>query len=171
MQEGETNMLPGWAKGCREIRLDIDPEAKPDIVASMIDMGDIGPFDIVYSSHALEHLYAHQVVVALEEYLRVLKVGGVAIVFVPDLEGVAATDDPVYTSITGDLISGLDMIYGKSSFVACSPHMGHHCGFTSKTLAEVFKVAGFADVTTQRISNSILCTGKKPKESTQGVSP
>lgn len=163
MQEGETDMLPSWAKGCKETRLDINPEAKPDIVASMLDMGDIGPFDMVYSCHALEHLYAHQVVLALEEYLRVLKPGGVAVVFVPDLEGISATDDPVYRSVTGDLISGLDMIYGKSAFVAHSPHMGHHCGFTSKSLAEVFRAAGFIEVDTKRIANSVLCTGRKEK--------
>jgi len=163
MQPDETNQLPSWASGCKETRLDIDPTANPDIVASMVELGDIGPFDITYSSHTLEHLYPHQVLDALEEQFRVLRSGGVAIAFVPDLEGVEATDETIYTSVMGDAISGLDMIYGKASYVAYSPYMGHHCGFTSKTLGDVFRAAGFVDVDTKRISNSVLCTGRKPK--------
>jgi hypothetical protein len=162
MQPDETDQLPSWAKGCKETRLDIDSTAEPDIVTSMVDLGDIGPFDITYSCHTLEHLYPHQVLDALVQQFRVLRLGGVAISFVPDLEGVLATDDPIYTSVMGDTISGLDMIYGKASYIACNPHMAHHCGFTSKTLAEVFQAAGFVEVTTKRIANSILCTGRKP---------
>ena len=46
-----------WA----ETRLDIDPNAKPDIVASMTDMSMVesGQFDAIFSSHNLEHLYPH----------------------------------------------------------------------------------------------------------------
>ena len=69
MQPDETNQLPSWASGCKETRLDIDPTANPDIVASMVDLGDIGPFDITYSSHTLEHLYPHQVLDALRNSL------------------------------------------------------------------------------------------------------
>ena len=43
-----------WA----ETRLDIDPNAKPDIVASMTDMSMVESerFDAIFSSHNLEHL-------------------------------------------------------------------------------------------------------------------
>jgi len=163
MQPDETNQLPIWAANCNETRLDIDPEAKPDIVASLVDMGDIGPFDVVYSSHTLEHLYPDEVRVAMAEQFRVLKPGGVALAFVPDLEGILATDDRVYTSIMGDDISGLDMIYGKASYVASNRYMAHHCGFTSKTLAGVFTDAGFERVTTQRMGATVFCSGIKPK--------
>ena len=162
MQPGETDQLPLWAKGCKETRLDIDPDAKPDVVASMLDMGEIGLFDTVYSSHTLEHLYPHQVSVALEECLRVLKPGGLALTIVPDLEGVLATDDMLYMSIQNEPISGLDMIYGKASFVASNQYMAHHCGFTSKTLKDVLTAAGFEQVTATRMGRSILSTGKKP---------
>lgn len=162
MQPDETDQLPLWAKGCKETRLDIDPNVKPDVVASMLDMGEIGPFDTVYSSHTLEHLYPHQVSGAVDECFRVLKPGGLAITIVPDLEGVLATDETLYTAILGDEISGLDMIYGKASYVASNPYMAHHCGFTSKTLTQVLTAAGFEQVTATRMGFSILATGKKP---------
>jgi hypothetical protein len=100
---------------------------------------------------------------AMAEQFRVLKPGGVALAFVPDLEGILATDDRVYTSIMGDDISGLDMIYGKASYVASNRYMAHHCGFTSKTLAGVFTDAGFERVTTQRMGATVFCGGIKPK--------
>ena len=47
----------------QEIRLDIDPQAEPDVVGSITDMGPLLPqtFDAIWSSHSLEHLYAHEV--------------------------------------------------------------------------------------------------------------
>ncbi len=156
--------LPHWAKGCIETRLDIDPDAKPDIVASMTDLGDIGPFDIVYSSHTLEHLYPHEVETALSEQYRVLRDGGGFMCVVPDLEGVLATEDIIYESFSGP-ICGLDMIYGKSSFIKNSRHMAHHCGFVSSTLRRAVEDAGFIKVTTTRMKNSIICGGLKKVQS------
>ena len=72
------------------IRLDIDPDAKPDI------LGDVrGPipepndkFDEVHASHILEHLTAEEGIPALREWIRVLKPGGKLIVIVPDILGI-----------------------------------------------------------------------------------
>lgn len=142
--------LPTWCDGLEETRLDIDPGCKPDIVASMLDMGEIGTFDVLYCSHALEHLYPHDVGKALAEFRRVLKPGGALVVFVPDLEGVSATEDVVYESPCGP-ITGLDMIYGKVSYLADAPYMAHHTGFVSSTLAQTLEAAGFQGVKVLRI--------------------
>ena len=81
---------------CKETRLDIDPSVNPDIVANMAELpDDIGPFDAVYSCHALEHLYPFDVTPCLQGFLRVLKPRGTVIILVPDLEGVAPTDEIV----------------------------------------------------------------------------
>lgn len=141
--------LPDFLRG-EEVRLDIDPATGPDIVASMVDVGDIGPFDVVYCNHALEHLYPHEVGRALREFHRVLKDNGFALVFVPDLEDVKATEEVLYESPDGP-ITGLDLIYGKRDRIASMPHMAHHTGFTAATLAQAFREAGFVRVETKRI--------------------
>lgn len=134
--------LPAWMDGFTETRLDIDPRCEPDVVASMTDLGDIGPFDYVYSSHSLEHLAPHDVATALGEFRRVLSVGGAALVVVPDLEDIRPTEDVVYQSEAGP-ITGLDMFYGLRSVLADMPHMAHQTGFVKATLEAAFERAGF----------------------------
>jgi predicted SAM-dependent methyltransferase len=60
--------------GWRELRLDINPAVEPDIIASMTQMDAVasGSVDAVWSSHNLEHPYAHEVPLALAEFYRVL---------------------------------------------------------------------------------------------------
>jgi SAM-dependent methyltransferase len=135
--------LPAWLGGYDEIRLDIDPGCEPDIVASMTDLGDIGPFDALYTSHCLEHLYPDEVPSALSEIRRVLKPGGCAVIIVPNLEGVMATDEPLYMCPIGP-VSGLDLIYGGAGLVSGNRHMAHHCGFVRETLKAVIDAAGFS---------------------------
>ena len=77
----------------------------------MVDMGDIGPFDAVYSSHSLEHLAPYEVPDALANFYRVLKPGGYTLIIVPDLEGIKADEEELYMSPCGP-ITGLDLIYG-----------------------------------------------------------
>lgn len=154
--------LPSWLSGVGEVRLDISPEAKPDIVASILDMGEIGQFEGVYSSHVLEHVYPHEAPVALSEFMRVLVPGGVCIAIVPDLEDVKPTEDVVYTS-PGGPITGLDMIYGFRKFIASMPHMAHHNGFISSTLSAAFAAAGFVNIKTSRVDEiNLLAVGYKP---------
>lgn len=151
--------LPGWFGECDEVRLDIDAMHAPDIVASMTDMGDIGGFDVVYSSHSLEHLYPHDVNRALREFARVLKPGGRAVILVPDLEDVRPTTDVVYVSPSGP-ICGLDMYYGHGRLVEAMPYMAHHCGFTSATLREALEGAGFVSITMTRLpQHNLMATG------------
>ena len=150
-----------WSEGCARTVLDINPDWKPDIVADMCDMGEVGKFDFVESVHSLEHLYPHDVDRALKEFLRVLKPGGVAMIFVPDLEDVRPTMDVLYESPSGP-ICGLDMFYGKKSFVEDSLWMSHHTGFIRDTLKRCMEKAGFTEVTVQRLENfSLFGAGKK----------
>lgn len=131
--------------------MDIDANCTPHIVAPMTEMGDIGPFDAIYSSHALEHLYPHDVGMALSEFVRVLKPGGHAIIFVPDIEGVEPTEEPLYVSPAGP-ICGRDIIYGKASFLAENPYMAHKTGFVRATLEDAIKRAGFGRHEVRRVS-------------------
>jgi ubiquinone/menaquinone biosynthesis C-methylase UbiE len=153
--------LPDWAARYTETRLDIDEQHKPDIVASMVDMGDIGPFDAVFSCHSLEHLPPHGVAKALSEFHRVLKTGGAAIVFVPDLEDVTATERVLFDAPCGP-ITGLDLMYGLRSELERNPHMAHRTGFVCETLRQAFEVAGFAKIEVRRLTDfNLMAVGVK----------
>src|SRR4051812_33958415 len=97
--------------GWREIRLDIDPGVHPDFVASITDMHVIsdGMVGAVYSSHNIEHLYPHEVSLALREMHRVLTPTGFAFIRLPDLQEVARhvaegrLEDPLYMSPMGPI--------------------------------------------------------------------
>lgn len=139
--------LPDWA----EIRLDIDPAVEPDIIGSMIDMAEVEAesVDAIFSSHNLEHLYPHEVPVALSEFMRVLRSDGFVVLTCPDLKAVAALIaedkliEPAYNSPAGP-VAPLDILYGhRASLARGNLFMAHHCGFTQKVLAGVFRSAGF----------------------------
>lgn len=153
--------LPEWLEMYEEVRLDIDERFKPDIVASMTDIGEAGPFDVVYCSHSLEHLYPHDGKKALREFYRVLGKNGRLIVIVPDLQDVKATEEVVYESQSGP-ITGLDMIYGARWLMESMPFMAHHNGFTKDTLEAELRMAGFEGVSAIRDSAyNLVCIGVK----------
>lgn len=147
--------LPHWLSRYSEVRLDIDESHNPDIVASMLDMGQIGPFDAVFCSHALEHVLPHEVPIALGEFYRVLNPGGACIVFVPDLEDVRATEEPLFDSPAGP-ICGLDLLYGFRKMLKDKPYMAHKTGFISQTLHDAMTAAGFEKVAVSRLENYAL---------------
>ena len=149
---GDPLPYPEWLGGLQETRLDIDPRWNPDVLASMTDMGEIGPFGAVFCSHALEHLHQHDAAQALREFYRVLEPGGYAAVFVPDLEGVCPTSDVLYVSPDGP-ITGHDLFYGSGKRIPTMPHMAHRSGFVQKTLEAAIREAGFSKVLVNRLSS------------------
>lgn len=141
-----------------ELRLDIDPGVSPDIVASITEMSVVpsGSVDAVWSAHNLEHLWAHEVPLALAEFRRVLRPSGFALVTMPDLQQVAALvaqgnlEGAAYMSAMGP-IAALDMLYGfRPAIAAGNGFMGHKTGFTAGTLAAHLQAAGFVNVSVQR---------------------
>jgi len=142
--------LPEWMGEAAETRLDIDAHCEPDVVASITDMGDIGEFDYVYTSHTLEHLYQYDVDKALSEFKRVLKPGGSAIIFVPDVEGVTCNNETLYESPAGP-ICGLDLYYGLTRYVEMNEHYAHHTAFVRETLEAALERAGFDRVLVKRM--------------------
>lgn len=143
---------PDW----REVRLDIDPNTKPDIIGTTTDMSEVetGSVDAIFSSHNIEHLYAHEVPMALREFLRVLRPGGFAIITCPDLQPVAALiaadklTEPAYISAAGP-IAPLDILYGhRPSIAAGNYYMAHKCGFTKKVLGATLMECGFRHAAT-----------------------
>ncbi len=152
----------------QEIRLDVDPQAKPDVVSSITDMRSSvaeQSFDAIWSSHSLEHLYAHEVPLALAEFKRVLKPDGFALVTSPDLEAVASLildhglDHVAYTSPAGP-ITPLDMLFGHSVSVTRGQfYMAHKTGFTCASLGRRFIDAGFPIVLVKREGLALWALG------------
>ena len=73
-----------------EVRLDIDPDVNPDIISSIQDMSSVedSTFDAVYSSHNIEHVFAHEVIPTLQEFKRVLNDEGFLVLTCPDIKSV-----------------------------------------------------------------------------------
>jgi predicted SAM-dependent methyltransferase len=149
---------PFAGRDWREIRLDINPEVKPDLVGSLTDLSAVtaGSMDAVYSSHNIEHLYPHEVPAALSEFRRVLRPGGLALITCPDLQAVAALvaedrlTEPAYVSPAGP-ITPIDMIYGhRNAMAEGNLYMAHRCGFTEKVLKATVGGAGFAQAVSLR---------------------
>jgi SAM-dependent methyltransferase len=147
------------AENWQEVRFDIDPRTKPDVVGSVTDMSKLIPsqsFDSVWSSHSLEHLYAHEVPIALGEFRRILKIDGFALITSPDVESIASMildhglDYVAYTSPMGP-ITPRDMLFGHSASIQRgSIHMAHNTGFTCVTLGQNLLDAGFPIVLAKR---------------------
>jgi predicted SAM-dependent methyltransferase len=149
-----------------EVRLDIDPNVEPTVVGSITDMQslfDPASFDAVWSSHTLEHLFAHEVIGALSEFKRVLKPNGFALIFCPDLESVAqqllqhGADHVAYISQAGP-ITPLDMLYGHIASISRGRHyMAHKTGFTADRLGNLLLEAGFSTVNVRRDDHFEIC--------------
>lgn len=156
---------PQW----KQIRLDIDPHVNPDIIGSITDMKSVfdESVDAIYSSHNLEHIYAHQVPQALGEFLRVLKPGGFVIITLPDLQKVAESvaqgnlEETLYLSPAGP-ITPLDILYGlRSAIKEGQESMAHRTGFTAKTLRKKMENAGFSPVEITHDGLNLWATGYK----------
>jgi SAM-dependent methyltransferase len=141
---------PGW----HEVRLDVDPGVKPDVIASITDMSPVpsGAVDAVFSHHNIEHVFAHEVPLALAEFLRVLRPGGEALIATPDLQGIAEAivagklESTLYRSEAGD-IAALDVVYGlRSDIEEGREYMAHRTGFTVRTLTRKLTQVGFVEV-------------------------
>jgi len=137
-----------------ELRLDVDPSVKPDIIGSMTDMSAVASAsgDAIFSSHNIEHLYPHEVPLALAEFKRVLRPTGFVVITCPDLQSVCALVaqdkllDPAYVSSAGP-ITPLDILYGhRPPMARGNLFMAHRCGFTQKVLTRTLQESGFPAV-------------------------
>ena len=147
-----TKALSYW----NELRFDIDENVQPDLVGTMTDMSSVSSesVDAVFSSHNIEHLYPHEVPLALAEFLRVLKSDGIAVITCPDLKSVCALiaedklTEAAYTSPAGP-IAPLDILYGlRTSMAQGNLYMAHRCGFTQKVLSATLQASGFNSIAT-----------------------
>lgn len=142
----------------QEVRLDIDPVNEPDVIGTMLDMSAVETesVDAIYSSHTIEHLYLNEIPTAMNEFRRVLKPTGFALITCPDLQAAAqmiAEDklmDVAYSSAGGD-VTPFDIVFSHRNYTGRDkPFMAHHCGFTLRELIRTLKTNGFPAVAGKR---------------------
>jgi len=160
------------------VLLDIDPAVKPDIIWDALDLKALNPdqFDLVYSSHNLEHFYDHQVPVVLAGMLHVLKPGGAVHIRVPDIVGAFRVmidsgkelTDTLYVTKRGFPVRTLDVIYGWGWVIAQSgqPFFAHKTGFSVKTLYRALAQAGFTGLEIYKSDIELKGIGYKAQKET-----
>lgn len=124
------------------VSFDIRPEVKPDVIC---DVGKSIPvpdqtFDIVFSSHTLEHFSFTGVDRVIKEWARILKVGGEIRIVVPNLRWSAKR-------ILEDRMIPEDfwVLYGEQDY----PKNVHYGGFTPSLIKHLLEYSGvFEDVQT-----------------------
>jgi SAM-dependent methyltransferase len=150
--------VPAYFNGWRHLRVDVDPAVEPDIIADLTDLSPIpdGSADAVWAAHCVEHLYAHQVKVALAEFRRVLREDGFLCVIVPDLQTVAQyvaenrLHEPIYQSQAGP-VTAHDIFFGFGAAIANGrTSMAHRCGFTPGMLQRSFQQHPFGELLIRR---------------------
>jgi SAM-dependent methyltransferase len=161
--------LPKVFKNYHEVRLDIDPRCKPDIVSSMTRMKlvDDNSVDAIWCSHALEHLANHEVQPTLQEWRRVLKDDGFALMTMPDLQQAAKMIaegrmmEMIYESPIGP-ITPLDIVFGHSGSIELGHvNMQHRTGFTMSRLKAELRAADFVQVTVSCEGLNLFAKAKK----------
>ena len=134
-----------------EIRLDIDENVNPDIVGTLTDLSlvESASIDAVYSAFNIDHIYPHEVPIALKEFYRVLRDDGIVVIACPDMQAVceAIAQDKLihvlYESSSGP-ISPIDVLFGNRREVSSgNEYMAKKGGFTYSELDRVFFDAGF----------------------------
>lgn len=105
--------------------------------ADKLDMFEDDSVDLIYSCHILEHFGRHQIENVLKEWYRVLKIGGILRVAVPDFEKLVE----VYLK-TKNLKLILGSLVGRQDY----PENTHYLVFDYTYLSEVLTKVGFKNI-------------------------
>lgn len=143
---------PAW----EEVRFDLNPDVKPDVIGAITDMSAFGSesIDAIYSSHNIQRLYVNELVNVLKDYIRILKHDGFCIITCPDIKSISQLIvedkflDAIVNSPDGPL-APIDILFGYRLSIARGQfHLAHKCGFTQKALHGTLVSAGFKKVVT-----------------------
>ena len=161
----------------KEIRFDIDERVNPDIVGTLTDMKSVvtGSVDAVYSSHNIEHIFPHEVPIALSEFYRVLKEDGIVVITCPDLQSVgeAIAQDRLMETLYEGVnvpVTAFDILYGhRETTLDGDIYAIHRGGFTYSTLDKAFKEAGFKARFGGRSEYNLYLVAFKQKKSEEEI--
>ena len=155
--------LPEFLRSWRQIRVDVDPQTRPDIIASMTDLSAIasGSVQGVWASHCIEHLFRHEVTVCFGEVRRIMSDRAFFCLRVPDLQTVASfiaedrLHEVLYQSSAGP-VTAHDVVFGYGPDIAKGKWaMAHRTGFTPTMLTEALASGGFESYLVRRKTNAL----------------
>jgi len=127
------------------LRVDIDERWNPDYRCDVRSLPfDTGTFDLVFSSHVLEHFNHKEFDDVLTEWLRVLKIGGKLRMVLPTIEWAA---EQIINGVVDDNV--MNVLYGAQT----SPYDFHYNGFTPKTITKVLEGHDLSDIIVTRQEN------------------
>jgi predicted SAM-dependent methyltransferase len=122
------------------LTVDIDESMKPDILADItkkLDLAD-GAAEEIVASHVLEHIDWPDSFTALSEFSRVLQVGGVLKIAIPDMTAL------VRMMMSGDCsFHVVGLIYGCGG--RTSRFEQHRYGFTAGMMIDILDILGFGE--------------------------
>ncbi len=130
--------------GCGKLKLEgfinIDLDETADIVHDIKNLKIFEDESIseIYASHCLEHFSRREIVNILLEWKRVLKVGGILRIAVPDLESCIK----LYNEDPDNIFLLMGLIYGGQR----NELDYHKFGFTFATLSDTLTSLGFESV-------------------------
>jgi predicted SAM-dependent methyltransferase len=124
-------ILPGY------VNIDIDNDAC-DVMCDIRKLYyEDSSVDEIYACHVLEHFGRHEVNDIIEEWKRILKIGGKIYIAVPDIDSAIS-----YYMKTNDLTA----LYGQFWGGQRNEYDYHKFGFNFKTISDILTSHGFTDI-------------------------
>ncbi len=143
-----------------DIREDVNPDYRCDL--RILPFGT-GEFDIVFSSHTLEHFSRKEVPTVLDEWVRILKEDGEFRMVVPNLEW--AAQHILNKEIDGDV---MNVLYGAQTY----DENYHKMGFTKQIVEQLLAERGFKKfVWDEHLYHIFVRAWKIPPEEIEPANP
>jgi len=137
------------------ITVDIREDVKPDYVCDVRCLPfETGHFDIVFSSHTLEHFGRNEFDAVLDEWLRVLKPDGELRIVLPNIAWAA---EQIGNGIINNDV--LNVLYGQQEY----RENFHRMGYTPEMLRQMLEGRGFKITDMHLDGYNILCKASKKK--------
>jgi len=158
---------PHLGSDIKLVRIDQDPSVKPDILCDIraIPQGK-ETFDVVWSSHVIEHFNTKEIQDLIKEMIRILKIDGELVITVPNIAFAAqqileADKNPRHNSqYAGWQLWGHHVTFEEHEF--------HRCGFTRHGLLSLLRTIeqlGDITVTVEEDGRDLRARATKKKTS------
>lgn len=146
------------------VRVDMDERWEPDYRADVRNLPfEHNEFDIVFSSHVLEHFSKADQNIALREWIRILKPGGELRLVLPNMAWAAIRVPNLHKMNPTEKRDVMNVLYGGQT----SQYDFHYNGFTPDTLKALLTSFGLIEKTYREEGYNMITSWLKPNNSDQ----